>query len=1000
MSDQSANRATFRKGGYRQQVYLTIVEGDAVAGGVVSSSTDETITVASWNTGNPADILEGMEVVVTDGGGAFKGRLRVAPGGVSGTTLQVNEHSDGRLSVAASDVISVRREWRVRDRLVAANATFDKDSRVSYSNQNAVVSPIANAGGARVGFTTTFDHDASDSFAVDPDNTSGVSVLWDVDDGTITTGTSTDEQISVQYPVGQRWISVTVTDDDNSATAVKYVPVVVHDTDNNAPYKLRSFDLQADRQNGWTATFEVQDKLSLDEAPDGARVIIWTREWFDGTETVYRDTGNVLFDGWLVRDDAETEYGSYRATFEAVGTVGRLRQLPGFSQALIDASSPDEWLEYKDLSVTQAIIYLLRWHTTAFEVVDFTWSGTDADYPAFYIQQQTPLEQVRELADAMGWYLTSLRDSALRLAPAPELFTGTRSGLVTTLTLQARDVARWTVERAHTYENNRVEGRGFIASSSPSPVFSRAPGNAPSEAPGSTIVDRLIVTSQGNLNVRTGYRYAQLNRLTNGLPAARFTVDVLTPAYDVFDLDWEWVRLDISGSHNGRTIDYDVRTTIDNISRAFDGNSNTLSLTLQEETDGAPGTTYVPPQESENGLPDFTLPSIEFPPLADFEPLSDPQNANLAKGTGTIALIGDDRYVYTTSDFNTPSAAGGPTWTRTAIIDTADGSILNAPVRDFVPDPYSPAYINGSGAVNGWLTTSSGGSGSVYRVTDIFGSPQATLRIGGLGGNSNGNMTTVETNIAAQNFVVALNYRQGGEWEIAYTQDDVNWNSQSPTTGNLFAGEWFQAGGPVHVSAETAGKAWVGIHTNSNNVARIYSTTDYGATWALDGTFTRQLREWSGKTLHIPYQYEDTYAFYADYPSVGSSGVYRNNTYLGLLDGATEYSIGSNRAIHTAAQNPEHGLVVFGDSVRFNPNTSILAYTNTMLTGSPPTWTQLYTDSGALRSCAVSGNGDVYYAWGVNTILTGAWGSTPDEKIGNIVTDFGGSRRFVNICGG
>jgi len=227
VSDQSANRATFRKGGYRQQVYLTIIEGAAVAGGVVSSSDDETITVASWNSGNPANIEEGMEVVVTSGG-VFKGRLRVAAGGVSGTTLQVNEHSDGRIDVETSDVISVRREWRVRDKLVAANATFDKDSRITYSDQNAVVSPVANAGGARVGFasgtTATFDHDASSSFAVDSDNTSGVSVLWDVDDGTITTGTSTDEQISAEYDVGQRWISVTVTDDDNSAEAVKYAP--------------------------------------------------------------------------------------------------------------------------------------------------------------------------------------------------------------------------------------------------------------------------------------------------------------------------------------------------------------------------------------------------------------------------------------------------------------------------------------------------------------------------------------------------------------------------------------------------------------------------------------------------------------------------------------------------------------------------------------------------------------------------------------------------------
>lgn len=93
---------------------------------------------------------------------------------------------------------------------------------------------------------------------------------------------------------------------------------------------------------------------------------------------------------------------------------------------------------------------------------------------------------------------------------------------------------------------------------------------------------------------------------------------------------------------------------------------------------------------------------------------SPPPSFGLIEGVEEVAGIGSDGFIYRTSDFQTPSGSGGPTWDRvdTTIADT---------IYSFVVDPFSPGYLTGVGAINGWIVNDT----DIYRVTDLFGSVAA-----------------------------------------------------------------------------------------------------------------------------------------------------------------------------------------------------------------------------------------------------------------------------------
>ena len=659
--------STIRKP-YRYRGYLTVVPEAVVLEGTLSATPSyPALTLAyTLTSGSEANVLADMEVEMYTSANVFKGRLRVAQGGtITSTSLPVNEFSKGRLNLVSGDKFKVLRSWRIRDRLVAASATFDKDSRIAYSTQNEDIAPIACAGGAWAGFVdagqsyATLSLSAAESYALDSDSGGDLNFLWDVGDGTITVGTDTDESITATFPTGSRWVHLQVEDDDNGATSDYYFPVVVHNTTSARPHEVIVNSQEGERAAGWRMTFQLPAGADIEDLPDGALVIYHEDEYYGGVQGSYghpvSNRSRVKFTGYVTADTIAVDAFTNEVSFEAVGPLGILENLPGFSQILEEASSPANWQQYQGLTVFQAIVYILRTGTTLLNVCDVLLYGNDAIYPALYIQKAVPLQQMKELADGMSWELLCDRTGRLMFSRKLTRMDSTdRNAAATTATLTGDDRVRITSRREHRSSLNTLIARGFSAGSNPAPLMSKAPGAAPDEGAGETIVERLIEASQDSLNALSGWAYAEQTKRYNGLPAPTIDID-LPGGYDGLDFYPEWLALTQSGSANKRGIALSAaRGVLERISIQHDParGAKAINASWQHETDGAAGITVYPDNEALNGLPPYEIPYIT-PPVSPLPP------NDTILGAGSLwAMNSDDPPVIVYSD------DAGTTWTQ------------------------------------------------------------------------------------------------------------------------------------------------------------------------------------------------------------------------------------------------------------------------------------------------------------------------------------------------
>lgn len=798
MPDLSSSASALRADGYQYRLYLsTPAETEVWRGSVTGTITEPALQLSvTTDSGTAGDVEADMEAEVFDSGGTTsKGRVRVAAGALSGGIIQIEEVSAGRIQIVATDKIAVYQSFRLRGKLVASSSDFEKDSRTAYTNQNEVVRPVAIAGGAWCGFvddggsTVDVAFDASNSYTVDSDSGGSKTYLWNFDGGTIQSGSTTSATATVRFSAGTYWVKLTVTDSSNSAAQTIYTPVIVHArTGATAPLELTVCTLQGALATGWEATFSFADDASRTTLPNGALVVIWAEEWHNGTKVSYGSNvsgrSHIKFVGYLIEDtpgvDANADgEGQRELPMRALSPVAMLAQLPGFSQVLEIATTPASWQEYKDLKVKAALIYLLRWHTTLLTTHDLLLNVTDYDYPAFYITESAPNAQVQEIADATDAYVTGNRNGQVHIYTDPmSLGTTDRAALTTTFTLTADDIFAVRMRNTHRFTYSQIEGRGFTAATSVGasrPLLSVAPGTAPAEAPQRTVIERLIVTSQDDLNTRTGHRYARENWLYDGLLQP---VDIeleLLPSLDIFDFRREWIKLTLASSYNPRGLSFSAsRLHMDRCTITYnaDDGSKTVLLTCQPETRGVAATTDVV-EDGEGTIYEFP----ELPPLeVDLPGIFDPVVIDPLPTSTTIPQ-GDPGYLFAAAA--TQAKVGYCTfdWTTGASSWTTITSGLSGNCQWALADPYNYRRY--------FVLTTAG----LYKCDNVFAaSPSFSLVANNstIFGSSSSRGVYMEMSINRRGWLMISG---GGDstnqcFSVAYTTDyGATWNTRHVGSG-------------------------------------------------------------------------------------------------------------------------------------------------------------------------------------------------------------------------
>lgn len=776
-------------------------------------------------------------ILGTTDGADDLGRVRVQ-NLASTTSIPIGRVSqgieDGTITAQNDAYITVWDDYRVWARIPVETADGDvfKDSDVPVGDFNTELPPVANCGPGFADYidpitdliTVQFpDGGVNTSFAM-ADGATIVTHDWDVKDGTITVGTSASAVITATFPAGKRWVAYTVTDSNGKQHTSRCLVVAVDpDDDVTVPFTVATLAIEA---KGQTLSVGILEDMPRSTYPDGCPVLFW---W--DTPSSPGDRDHMRFIGYHQSDSVSiraTPTGLIReTTLHCLDVAGRLDTLPGFPQALERNDEEEYWAYMPTLTLRKALHYLAHWHSTALSLADLDLPiELEDDYPSMRLDStgSSLYDQINSRAQSAvpDYWLTCDIQGRLHViadwmlldvADRPASFVGT----LTEEYWQDIKVDYRRPPLIYLLDSSAVVCSTdwlVLGGENTLPLaFCKAPGYAFGQGVSEMRTAEKLTPSQEVLNSCEGHRYARIN--------ARYGLfTIIEPSGDIDTFQpahMNHVQLNISAASAAqRGLEFtQARGLVKRIDMRFNhtpaGTWIQPTLQWEREVIGAPAVTHIPEIPEE---PDFETPE---PP-----PGTVPPEFGLIGGQQLVAAIGSDGYRYKTTDFQTVSGSGGPTWTR-------DNLSIAATIYNWVVDPFSPGYAPGatSGAVNGWVVNDT----DIYRVTDMHGTtiaisvftfPTATIA-------ASFHWRSIQASFGAyfaegaNPWLLCVSYYgdtsgHEGTWATRSTDGGVTWSAEVQISAD------FDADTPtrfnpigVFTSPRTPGKAYTAAHVNASS---------------------------------------------------------------------------------------------------------------------------------------------------------------------------------------
>jgi hypothetical protein len=908
-----ANLTALRADGHTVELYLGAWLGSLVLTGTVSATPiSPTLTLAYTTvSGSHTDVKRGYRVVIETSGGAYKGETSVRfTSTITATSLPIRELSSGELRIVSGDVLKVYSVPVLGDKLVADDATFAPDE-LAYVAQNGTVPPIACSGGPWMGFAdngqtyATVLTQGSASYTVDEDSSGAMTHLWTLPASVaFAPGSSaTDVSPTLRANVGESLVEHFAIDSSNSVSWLQYVLIKVYDAA-NPPLEISEITLDADAERGWSAAVTTLDSVPQSVLPDGAMTCVFARETNAGAVRSFGAAapgrGHMKVVGYIRSDSVDYRGYSNGTTFTLQSPLARLAEVCGFSKVMEIAGSPANWSQVEGLTVRRAIILIARYYTWLTEIYDLVFdSFTDYSYPAFYLQKNTPVDQMRELADATDARLTCDRTGRFMLQTRQVLVPlASRAALTTTITLTDDDMEELVFEREHWRKLERYQARGYTASTStPTPIFSVWPGT-PARGRGAEVAERLIAASQSNLNDRCGLRAAAIEGVYVDSSdvqrlAIRGTLE-LPGAYDIFDPAYqEWVQFDAAaapGLPRGVVLS-SYRFMAESVSLTYEEGTARTTVQLQSETAARPGVvdTSVIPDSAYADIANPDLAPVPEPQLIipDLPPGSRQPPANIF-AVGVDEVSSQTVIVYgSITDFD----AGTVTWSANLNDGTVTGTGQWA-----CGDPRNPKRK--------FVLTSTG----VYKTEDITaGSPTWALVAN--------NNTMFGDAARVGGCIHATIHRAGcfivtcGTNMIARTDNyGTTWTRVRVWGGADSYGTSPDDAISIAFAEASAGVVLAGWTDPGDQDVKLSLSSNYGVSWT-EITGTAVVGNMQDGNIYVPYKRVNG-ALNKAGPGTTGTVVYINNiyTYSVTLDNTTKVNVGNNFVVGNQGTPYETGV--------------------------------------------------------------------------------------------
>ncbi|MCP4362643.1 MAG: hypothetical protein GY796_31960 [Chloroflexi bacterium] len=610
------------------EFYLCPQPKEVVFSGNVSANPSSPYMSISYNTGVTGSFGAPLPGQTVEFVGRGDRRLKSWSGGGSGT-IGIDESDDVGPIIQSGDSIVMYNQFRLwpkYPRFVQSgdSVTIYADSDEAYTNQTNQWRPVAVAGPIAVEVlsggtvTVSFVGDRSYALAV---GGSISSYLWTAYNSIEATSTSQGTKGS---PVTFTWttagwhlVSLKVTD-NNGQTHTNYTYAIIIDPASPEDVAFVDFDATNDNfdfeQGGGSCSFTVRGDASVTNFPTECLVVHACRGTQTTTTGSWPFRQNTLFVGYVTQNTTRQNPTTGDVSFRAETINSIMKNVSMFPVSLTDKTTPVDWTQAKKLTVDRAFSFLAKHWST----LDTMTSIIRTNDTRFIKRQDFGPTSLYSMAQ--GELLGSILAKSVS-SPQGVIYneidynlqnSTERAGITTRKTLHkgiwANDVF---IEERSDYEwpARAVKMSGIIYSGSQAeeicPSFSEAPGDAPKSYGREMNVDRLILASQSDLNVRCGHMLAKQNK---EYPTIRMTFhndgSFTTVPQELFPAV-------IEAGDNDRAIALSVNLIPRRINRRYDHRNGfyEISVEFEPESSGAAGVTVdIPCDPPTQNLPSSSLP--------------------------------------------------------------------------------------------------------------------------------------------------------------------------------------------------------------------------------------------------------------------------------------------------------------------------------------------------------------------------------------------------------
>lgn len=633
-------------------VYLSVDPRETVFAGQIDQIvikdqvTGGNIGVVYYNSvGDYADIEADMSIDFgTTIGGREIGTTRVRRKDTTSDLLFIAETAQPDLKLQPDQYFTVKREWfprLVKPRGVGAqvNASYTNqltlfmDYETPYTDQNVLITPKANiTRDASLRFSPRPAAFVDGFWTASPQiyrtiTLSGFFSIgwsaaitewhWDVRDGTITVGDADSRDITVQFPVGFRWIRLTVVD-GNGKIGLMYWPIWVHSADS---LPLSQFKRTRDSTLDWREVDLLFYKQSAAEVtiPKGTALCQWKETRFTTVPEQYRS--HML--GWCKTDT--TLFRRYMPTTQLtiMGAAGWLNAYRGFPMRVSDpiTRDPNTWFELSDITLDALAYYVLDNVTTVTRMCNYYASAQLDDLKSLDITQGNVWQQLNYI---LSGYWGKIKSDSLNALWSNRYYVfctdAEKADFDTTMSLNR---SHWTdanppsINRNYTNPVGHILGGGASFDGAANTLWGAyAPAIVPADFDGDqTAPFQNLPNSdpQGELLRSLGIYYGYLNDPRKAIPIKLlYDLDVFEPAWN------EPIAVTTTDSNSGRTMT-DEQFMITGIDIQY-GDPRTeretqITLTVEGVSTGDLAFPYAVEADPVNPVDDLPPVDIPIPPV-------------------------------------------------------------------------------------------------------------------------------------------------------------------------------------------------------------------------------------------------------------------------------------------------------------------------------------------------------------------------------------------------